>query len=417
MNNFFTPLQIARSSLKANKLRTLLTVLGMVIGISSVMIILSAGQAMKQYFIAQVNAFGSNYIEVEVKVPSTKQASTENAFGQASGVTITTLTVDDARAIEALPNIDKIYAGDIGQDIVVYQEKNQVTTLYGVTGNYIDIDTSKIDQGRFFTDEEDDNLSQVVVLGSKVKQDLFGNNDFLGKRIKIGRTNFTVIGSLQDRGGALFFDLDDMVYIPVQTLQKKIEGIDYISIIVATMHDTSLDQVTKLDIEDLLRERHSITDPYKDDFAVTTQEEAQDLLSSILDGLQILLIAIASISLIVGGVGIMNIMYVSVSERKYEIGLRKSVGATKRSILWQFLWEAVGITGVGGLMGVLLGVLVSFGISQAADIYGFAFVFTIPPQAFIIAVGFSVVVGLVFGLYPARQAAEFDPIDALRKIE
>lgn len=411
----FTPISIALKSLSANRMRTLLTILGIVIGIMSVMVILSAGKAVEQYFIDQVNSFGSNFVQVEVKVPNTKQASSENAFNQASGVTITTLTLDDMEAIGELSLIDSVYGADLDQDIIVYRENNEVAILYGVTASYIDIDQSEVAYGRFFTEEEDRSNSPVAVLGSKMKESLFGSDDPLGKRIKIGKTNFTVIGVLKERGGVLFFDLDNIVYVPIRTMQTRLNGIDYITNIVATLSDVSRDAEAKVLIEDLLRERHDISDPLYDDFAVTTQEEAQDLLSGIIGALQILLIAIASISLIVGGVGIMNIMYVSVSERQYEIGLRKSVGATKQSILLQFLWEAIAVTGLGGVIGVLLGILVSYGITNIAGRYGYAFSFTLPWWSFAIAVGFSVAVGLVFGLYPAKQAASLDPITALRK--
>lgn len=411
----FTPISIALKSLSANRMRTLLTILGIVIGIMSVMVILSAGKAVEQYFIDQVNSFGSNFVQVEVKVPNTKQASSENAFNQASGVTITTLTLDDMEAIGELSLIDSVYGADLDQDIIVYRENNEVAILYGVTASYIDIDQSEVAYGRFFTEEEDRSNSPVAVLGSKMKESLFGSDDPLGKRIKIGKTNFTVIGVLKERGGVLFFDLDNIVYVPIRTMQTRLNGIDYITNIVATLSDVSRDAEAKVLIEDLLRERHDISDPLYDDFAVTTQEEAQDLLSGIIGALQILLIAIASISLIVGGVGIMNIMYVSVSERQYEIGLRKSVGATKQSILLQFLWEAIAVTGLGGVIGVLLGILVSYGVTNIAGRYGYAFSFTLPWWSFAIAVGFSVAVGLVFGLYPAKQAASLDPITALRK--
>ncbi|MGB0756875.1 MAG: ABC transporter permease [Patescibacteria group bacterium] len=413
--NFLTPIRIALHALRANKLRTLLTVTGIVIGIMSVMVILSAGKAMEQFFIDQVNAFGSNYIQIEIKVPATAQASSENAFNLASGVTITTMTIDDMKAIQELENVDQAYAGDFGQEVVVYRDQNEVAFLYGVSDTYIDIDTSELAEGRFFTEEEDKSLAQVVVLGSKMKEKLFGEQDALGKRIKIGKTNFTVIGVLKERGAVLFFDLDDIVYVPIRTHQKKLAGIDYITMIVATLHDIDRDLETKAIIEDMLRDRHNISDPLYDDFAVTTQEEAQDLLAGVLTAVQILLIAIASISLIVGGVGIMNIMYVSVSERTQEIGLRKSVGATQQSIMWQFLWEAVGVTGVGGIIGVILGVLFSLGITQVAASYGYVFSFTLPWWAFVIAVGFSVAVGMIFGLYPAKKAAELDPITAMRK--
>ncbi len=414
--NIFAPLTIAVQALRANTFRTLLTIVGIVIGIASVMVILSGGEAIKAYMKSEIDAFGSDYIQVEIKVPSTEQASTDNASGIALGISITTLTLDDVDDILELENIDQAYGALLGQDVVSFEERNNNATLYGVGSDYIAIDASEVAYGRFFTQEDDRSLAQVVVLGADLKDDLFGDREALGRFVKIGRQKYEVIGVLKQRGGSLFFNTDEFAFVPIQTLQKKNMGVDHIQMILATMVDAARDQVTKAQIEDILRDNHDIINPVRDDFAVTTQAEAQDILGTILNGVQLLLVAIAGISLVVGGVGIMNIMYVTVAERRYEIGLRKSVGATEKNILWQFLWEAIMVTGIGGIIGVVVGVLMTFGITSGAAVLGYTFVFTLPWWALVIAVGFSVAVGLTFGLYPAKQAAQLDPITALRKL-
>ncbi len=418
MNNFvkfLLPLKQAHAALHANRIRSLLTMLGVIIGISSVIVILSAGEALKGFVYNEVNAFGNNIIQAEVKVPSTSQQSVDNAAGMAMGITITTMKDSDAEAVRKLNNIDKVYSAVLGQGIASYRNENKVITIYGVTPDFIDIDQSKVEQGRFFTAEENRSQAQVVVLGSGIKETLFGDDEALGKQIKIGNLKYEVIGVFKARGASPFFDMDSMAVMPLFTLQKKVMGIDHVMYFLATMKDMSQDQLTKAQIEDLLRERHDITDPKKDDFAVTTQEEMQDMLNVILGGVQLLLIAIASISLIVGGVGIMNIMYVSVAERTFEIGLRKSVGATKGNILWQFLWEAVFVTVLGGIAGIVAGGIVTQLFTLLAKYLKIDFVFTLPLWSIFLAVGFAATVGLVFGIYPAKKAADLDPIEALRR--
>ncbi len=416
MSRFITNLAIARHSLRSNRLRTFLTILGIVIGIAAVIVILSAGQALKGYVIDELNAFGSGIIQIEVKVPAADHTSSDNAVGIAMGVSITTLKESDAEAIARLSNIDNIYAAVMGQAVVTSGSVNKIAYLYGTNSSFIDIDKSEVAEGRFFDSEEDKGLSQVAVLGSKMKERLFGDGEALGKYIKINRRNYKVIGVMAPRGSAMFFDWDDMVYLPLKTLQKKVMGINYVTFIVAKMVDPSLDKVTKDEIEYLLRERHRITDPTKDDFAVTTQEEMQEMLSVILTGVQLLLLIIASISLLVGGIGIMNIMYVSVAERTYEIGLRKAVGARRRDVAQQFLLEAVVLTLVGGVIGIVLGLVAAKFLTYFASQQGYNFQFILPWWSLVVAVGFSVIVGLVFGTYPAKRAAELDPIDALRKV-
>jgi putative ABC transport system permease protein len=413
--NKFSISQIALSSLKKNRARTLLTVLGIVIGITSVVVVVSAGQGIKGYITAEVEAFGSDYIEIEVKVPAVAQSSFENALGQAQGITITTLTHEDGEAIANLPNIERLYSGVLGQANTVYRNESKQAQLFGVTEQFIEVDASEIDQGRFFTQQEDRTVARVVVLGSGIKSDLFGDSEAVGEKIKIGRNSYIVIGVLKSRGTSLFFDWDQLALVPLSTLQKQIMGIDHISFMVATMKDVSIQESTKADVEDLLRARHNITDPVRDDFAVVTQAETQEILDGVLTGVSILLIAIAAISLIVGGVGIMNIMYVSVTERTYEIGLRKSVGARREDILWQFLWEAIIITLLGGLIGIALGVLLAWAINFGAKFAGLTWDFVVPWWGVVMAFGFSTVIGLVFGYYPARRAAKLNPITALHQ--
>jgi putative ABC transport system permease protein len=409
------PIKEAIRALRTNKIRSALTVLGIIIGISSVIIILSAGQALQGFVAKEVSSFGNNIIQAEVKIPSTNQQSADNAAGMAMGITITTLKNADAEAVSKLINIDKIYSAVLGQDIASYKEANKVINIYGVTSQFIDIDQAEIGLGRFFSAEEERTQSQVVVLGPGIKKSLFGENDALGKLVKIGKLKYEVIGVLKEKGASLFFNMDDMIIMPLLTLQKKVMGIDHVSFFIATMKDPSQDSFTKVQIEDLLRERHNIEDPKKDDFAITTQEEMQDMLDTILGGIQMLLIAIASISLVVGGVGIMNIMYVTVAERTFEIGLRKSLGATQNNILWQFLWEAVFVTLAGGIIGVVIGAVVTEILTIVARNFNIDFTFTLPWWSVTIAVGFATFIGLVFGIYPARKAAVLDPIEALRK--
>jgi len=318
--------------------------------------------------------------------------------------------------VRRLPNIKTTYAAQIGQAVATSEYDKKTVMIYGVSGTFLDIDTGKIDRGRFFTEEEDASLARVAVLGSNVAQDLYGDQNPVGQTIKIKNRNFTIIGTFSPRGAILFFNYDDIVFMPVQTLQKQVLGINHVSAITSSYIDKSKVKTTAADIEELLRDRHNIdrANPDKDDFIVQTMDDVASTLDTIIGGFTILLVALAAISLVVGGVGIMNIMFVSVLERTFEIGLRKAVGATRKQVLRQFLSEAVMVTLFGGIIGIIIGVSVSYLISFIADILGFAWKFVIPAYSVVLAVGFSVACGLIFGLYPARRAAELDPIEALR---
>lgn len=398
-------------TLRINKVRTLLTVLGVIIGISSVMIIVSAGDSMKKLVNGQLESFGSSLIQTETRVPE----QSGGVSSQASGVVITTMTLDDREAVNRLPNIARSYGHVMAQDLLSWEGNIKKTIIFGVSPEYIEMGSAKVAEGRFYTKEEDDNMARVIVLGSKVKEQLFGNSSALGQNIKINKMNYKVVGVMESQGTVFFFDYDTLAYIPLQTTQKLLLGINYIQSISAEMIDVKKGDDTKEEIIALLRERHDISDPKRDDFEVSTMADAMDMLNTIIGGVTLLLIALAMVSLIVGGVGIMNIMYATVAERTFEIGLRKAVGSTKKNILRQFLTEAVIITILGGLGGVIVGVSATYLIYIIANAYGFAWPFSISYIGISVSLAFATLVGLIFGSYPAKKAAELDPITALRR--
>jgi len=412
------PVKIAINALRTNRIRTSLTVLGIVIGISAVIIVMSAGQGIKGLVMSEIEGFGSDLIEIEIKTPNTKQTSSENAMGMATGISITTLKIDDIVAASKLPNIKDYYYGVLGQEVVSYESENKTSMIFGISPSFVEMDISEVEIGRFYSIDEENNLSQVVVLGYDLKNELFGDSDVLGKSVKIGRIKFRVIGVMAESGGgSMFFDRDAMAYVPVRTLQRKVMGIDHVTFSMLSVYDTNLNDATVDEITYLLRERHNIegdnTD--KDDFAVVSMEFALEMMDTIFGAITILLIALASISLIVGGVGIMNIMYVSVAERTYEIGLRKSVGASSNSIMMQFLWEAIVVTFLGAIVGVIIGILFSFLVYIGAKSQGLEWRFVVTPGSLMLASGFSITLGILFGVWPAKKAAKLDPVEALRK--
>lgn len=404
--------------MRANKMRTALTLLGLVIGIMTVIIVFAAGEGVRSLVLGQVESFGTDIVQTEVKVPSNKTGAAgdnESSSAMAAGVQVTTLTIDDMEAVEKLPNIGEGYGAVLSQEQASYGNEVRRASILGASAAYIDIDAgSKIAEGRFYSDEEDDSAANVIVIGQGIREKLFGESDALGKVVKIRNERFTVIGVMAERGAVMFFNFDDYIYIPVQTLQKKLMGINHLLYMVHKLDDVNAGDASAEDIRFLLRDRHEITDPIKDDFRVTTMAESLATLNTITSALTFLLLAIVAISLVVGGVGIMNIMYVSVTERTMEIGLRKAVGATRGDILRQFLIEAILITLLGGIVGSALGSAIAYGMYVIASALGLSWDFSIPLTAYIVAFSFSLVFGIVFGVTPARAAAKLDPIEALR---
>jgi len=409
----------AIQGIKSNPSRTFLTTLGIMIGIGTVILVLSAGEGFKSYVNEQVEAYGSNTVFIEVSVPlSTKQRSNANSGQTANStatnaVTITTLKNKDVEDVKKLPNIVNAYGAVFGQEVTTYKNVSKNALVLGADASRFDIDKGVIEVGRGYTYEENRSLAQVAILGSKVADDLFADEDPLGKKIRVGNYNFEVIGVYESRGGFSFDD--DQIFLPLKTLQKKIMGIDYLGYAVVELEDINKADVATLDMADVLRRNHYITDPVRDDFKVTTQEESLAIFDTILKAITFLLIAIATISLIVGGVGVMNIMYVVVTERIGEVGLKKALGARNKDILYEFLIEAILLTILGGILGIIGGAFLAFVISKVAGSLGVTWKFAVPLWGIILSVSVSMAIGVIFGVFPARNAAKLDPIEALNK--
>jgi ABC-type antimicrobial peptide transport system permease subunit len=420
MNNIY--LKQAIRGIKSNPSRTLLTTLGIMIGIGTVILVLSAGEGFKSYINSQVEAFGSNTVIVQTSVPASTKArssssstSSEANSSAMNAVPITTLKIRDVEDIKNIPNVKNAYGASMGQQTVTYKGISKSSFIFGASAARFDIDKGVIKVGRGYSVQEDKSLAQVAVLGSTIATDLFGENNPLHELIRIGNYNFEVIGVYESKGSFGPLSEDEEVFIPVTTLQKKIQGIDYLIYSVVELTDNSKADATALDIADVLRKNHYITDPAKDDFKVQTQKESLTTFDTILQAITFLLIAIASISLIVGGVGVMNIMYVVVTERIGEIGLKKALGATGKDILYEFLIEAVLLTIIGGVVGILGGSFLAFIVSKVAQSTGLAWQFIVPIWGVILSVSVSMAIGVVFGVFPARNAARLDPIVALNR--
>lgn len=414
-------IEVARLSLLSmakNKLRTALTVLGMVIGVASIIIVFSAGEGIRSLIVGQIEAFGTNIIQTEVKVPSSKkgmEADMDSSIALASGVQVTTMKEKDLDDIKRLDNISSGYGAVLNQETLSYSSKTQKVFLFGVSPDYIDIDKTEIESGYFFTDNENNSLSQVIVLGHQVAQDIFNGDDPIGKNVIIKRGRYQVIGVLQERGATIGFDFDSMVILPVKTLQKKIMGIDYFLYMVHGLINPDLSEETAEEMRQILRNNHDISDPDRDDFRVTTMEEMLKISQDVTQSITILLLLIVAVSLVVGGVGILNVMYVIVSERTPEIGLRKAVGAKFSDIMRQFLIESILITLIGAIIGIFFGILFSFLICLGATYFGLEWRFVVPLKAFVVSILFALFFGVLFGIFPARKAGKLDPVEALRK--
>lgn len=409
-------IKLTLKSLQNNIGRTVLTLVGIVVGIMSVIVVSSSGQGLKNYITGQFDSYGSNLIQIEPKVPSTGKTSTANATGQAQGIQITTLKISDAEELKKIPNVQNYVAGTIAQEIFSRLNVNKRVMIYATGANWPLVDTAtKVSQGVFYSEADDNSLAQVVVIGVDLKEALFGNDDAIGKDIKIKGADYRVVGVLEKRGMVTFINYDELAYIPVQTVQKKILGVDYLKFISVLVKDSNTIDITAADINDTMRRLHKTYKADQEDYAISTMQEAKKILDDVFGTINILLLALTSISLVVGGVGIMNVMYVAVAERTFEIGLRKSVGATSSDIRNQFLLEAIVITLIGGIVGICLGYLISFGFSYALSLLGFSLKFSVTMSSILLATGFSMATGIIFGFYPAWKASKLSPMEALRK--
>ena len=390
----------------------------MVIGIAAVIIVFSAGEGISSLILGQVQSFGTDIVQTEVRLPSSKTGTakdSQSSQAMAQGVQLTTLKLSDMDKIDKLPNVKGSYASLTGQALVSYGNESSKAILFGVGPHFINVGTFTLSSGLFYSNEEDKSQAQVAVLGSKIKTKLFGDTEAVGKMIRIKKSKYKVIGVMSERGSTGFISFDDFIYIPTRTMQKKILGIDHVISIISQLKDVSKGEETAEDIRYILRDSHNIDNPSKDDFRVSTMAELMSTLGVITNALTLLLLAIVAISLIVGGVGITNIMYVIVTERTAEIGLRKAVGAKINDILLQFMIESVLLTIIGGIVGIISGIGISYLIALFAQkILNLSWQFSLPLKGFVVAIVFSIICGIVFGLFPAKKAAKLNPIEALR---
>jgi len=403
----------ATRGLQTHRMRSGLTILGIVIGITAIILVTSIGRGVQDIVISQVASLGSRTIAV---VPG------KEPTGPADPSVIESFFGDSlkARELEALkkksnvPHAEEIMPAVFGIETISYQGETFRPMILGSTELVSDIFDIQPESGVFITQDDILSRSEVAVIGIDVKEELFGESNAIGEKIRVKGRNLRVIGVLPPKGQVIFFNFDEIVITPYTTAQHYIFGIKHFNRIIIQVDNEANVPATVHDIELTLRELHNITDPENDDFFVGTQAEIADTLEAVTGALTAFLGAVAAISLLVGGIGIMNIMLVSVAERKKEIGIRKAVGATRKNILLQFLFESAILTGTGGALGIFFGAVLSFGISVALTQFleiQWSFILPLSSAAFGITV--SVAIGIIFGLYPAWRASKQNPIETL----
>jgi putative ABC transport system permease protein len=404
---------LALRAIGANRLRAFLTLIGISIGISAVIALLSIGTGVQDYINNQFTSAGTNLLGI---VPGRIQRGPGGGPGSFGSSAF--LTLGDYRAVVAnVSNIEAHAADFTSTGNFAYESRTSQVQVSGVTPSFSQVRNWRPSIGRFIEEADNTSRSRVVVLGQTVRKDLFPEEDPIGKQVKINGLPFRVIGVMEEKGASFLGDQDAIAFIPLSTAQERLfpqlaqaqTGDRIVSTIYLQVTSDAVRPQVEVDVREILRERHRLAPDDEDDFSIISQTELLETFGAVTSVLTLFLGAIAAISLLVGGIGIMNIMLVSVTERTREIGLRKAIGATPAAIQGQFLIEAVVLSMIGGLFGILLGVGLALGVTRFVD-----FDAIVQPQAVVLAVGFSAAVGLFFGLYPARRASKLNPIEALR---
>ena len=406
MIDFKSTLKIAMNSLKVNKMRSALTSLGIIIGVAAVIIMLAIGSGANKQVQENMESMGSNLLTI--------RSATAKSGGISMGIgSKPTLSLKDAEAIKKQARgVDAVAPVLNSSKQVMYGNQNWSTSIYGITSPYLYVKNYEIETGRAFNFEDDRNAAKVAIIGTTVEKELFGDINSLDKTIRIGNVPFKVIGTLKSKGQMGPMDQDDLIFIPITTAQRKVFGTDFpgsinqILVKALSLEDTTIAQS---DIEEILRRRHNLGKTQENDFDIRNSAEFQEKMKSTVQTFAILLASIASVSLVVGGIGIMNIMLVSVTERTKEIGIRMAIGARAQDIRMQFLIEALVLSLIGGLIGIVTGIIIALLVGK---IFGTAIVISISP--ILLSFGFSGLVGIGFGYYPAYKASLLNPIDALR---
>ena len=407
MIDFKSTMKIAINSLKVNKLRSALTSLGIIIGVSAVIIMLAIGTGASKKVQENMESMGSNILTI--RSASIKTGGVSMGMGSRPS-----LTLKDAAAIQkTIDGVEAVAPVSNETKQIMYGNQNWSTTVYGTTPSYLYIKNYDVESGRSFTREDVKNSAKVALIGSTVATELFGDVNPVNKSLRIGNVPFKVLGVLKTKGSTGPFDEDDLIFIPITTAQKKLFGVVFPGtvkmIVVKGNNADSLNDVEK-EVENLLIFRHNIGKNQTNDFEIRNSAEFQERMKSTVQTFAILLASIASVSLLVGGIGIMNIMLVSVTERTKEIGIRMAIGARASDIRWQFLIESFMLSMIGGLIGVATGILGA----KAVELFSDGMSVSISLFSIFLSLGFSGLVGIGFGYYPAYKASLLNPIDALR---